>query len=156
MAHHHLPAAAILVLACFGACNVCLAEEAGAETSATAPTPAPGSLYERLGGTAKIAAVVNDALDRVASDKRLSRSFDKVDLKRVNAMLVEQICSISGGGCADDTTEDADGGQQITNAQFYQLVEALRVSMRGYDIPMSARNELLAMLAPVKREVVER
>jgi hypothetical protein len=36
------------------------------------------------------------------------------------------------------------------------MVEVLRDSMRQHGIPLGARNELLALLAPMKRDVVER
>jgi hemoglobin len=118
----------------------------------------PGSLYARLGGTEKVTAVVNETIDTVAADKRTNQSFDKVDLKRVKELLAQQICSLTGGGCAysGDTMKDVHAGHHISNAEFYQLVEVLREAMRNQNVPLSARNELLEILAPMKRDVVER
>jgi hemoglobin len=172
MARHCLPALFISASMCVA--HPCLAEDTGAETtqetgtdSAAPPVqvmnaddanPAPGSLYERLGGTAKMSAVVSETIDKMSTNPRTKRTFDRVDLKRVKGMLVQQICSLTGGGCTfdDDSVKDIHAGHGITNADFYTLVETLRTTMRNYDIPLSARNELLAILAPMKRDVVER
>jgi hemoglobin len=161
------PAAAFLALFPAAFASVCFAAPVAERTAPGAPVsttpdrreaqPASGSLYARLGGTAKVTAVVNDTIDRVAADPRMNQSFDKVDLKRVKALLVEQICALTGGGCTytGDSMKDVHAGHKIRNAEFYGLVEVLRDSMRQHDIPLSARNELLEILAPMKRDVVE-
>ena len=122
------------------------------------PAIAPaGSLYARLGGTAKVSAFVGVTIDRTAADPDLNRSFDKVNLQHVKDMLVLQICTITGGGCTytGDTMRDVHAGHKITNAEFAGLVEVLRAEMRAQDVPLPARNELLALLAPMKRDVVK-
>lgn len=122
------------------------------------PDVAPaGSLYARLGGTLKVTAFVDRTIDRVAADPHMNRSFDKVNLSHVKDMLAEQICSLSGGGCTytGDTMRDVHAGHHISNAEFFGLVEVLRDSMRALDVPLSARNELLELLAPMKRDVVK-
>jgi hemoglobin len=122
------------------------------------PTVAPaGSLYARLGGTPAVSAFVSETIDKVAADESSRRSFDKVNLQHVKDMLAEQICSLTGGGCAytGDTMRDVHAGHQITNAEFFELVEVLRVAMRKHEVPLAARNELLEILAPMKRDVVK-
>lgn len=138
---------------------ICSANCANGAERAPLPAVAPaGSLYERLGGTAKVTAIVDGTIERVAHDPLTSHAFEKVNLKRVKSFLAEFICSRAGGGCSytGDTMKEIHAGQHITNAQFYQLVETLREEMRAQDIPLGARNELLAILAPMKRDVVER
>ena len=46
-------------------------------------------------------------------------------------------------------------GHHISNAEFFGLVEVLRDSMRARDVPLAARNQLLEILAPMKRDVVK-
>lgn len=122
------------------------------------PAVAPaGSLYGRLGGTPKVTAFVNQTIDKVAADPHMNRSFDKVNLQHVKDMLSQQICSLTGGGCTytGDTMRDVHAGHHISNAEFAGLVEVLRDAMRAQDVPLSARNELLEILAPMKRDVVK-
>jgi hemoglobin len=128
--------------------------------SALVPPPvvAPaGSLYERLGGTPKVSAFVDQTIDVVAANPTMNQSFDKVNLQHVKDMLIEQICSLTGGGCkyTGDTMRDVHAGHKISNAEFFDLVEVLRDAMRTQNVPLSARNELLEILAPMKRDVVK-
>ena len=161
---NNMPATAFLAAIFAASCNMCFAvgadERVDVSTSpnTSAAHPAPGSLYARLGGTPTVTAIVNETIDKVAADPRTNQSFDKVDLKRVKALLVEQICSLTGGGCTytGDSMKEVHAGHKISNAEFYQLVEVLRDAMRHYDVPLGARNELLEILAPMKRDVVER
>lgn len=131
---------------------------ASATFAAAPPATAPaGSLYARLGGTPTVSAFVNQTIDRVAADPRMNQSFDKVNLQHVKDMLLEQICSLTGGGCTytGDTMHDVHAGHHISNAEFFGLVEVLRGAMREQGVPLSARNELLEILAPMKRDVVK-
>ena len=68
-----------------------------------------------------------------------NQSFDKVNLQHVKDMLVEQICSLTGGGCAyaGDTMRDVHAGHHISNAEFFDLVEVLRESMRAQNVPLA-------------------
>jgi hemoglobin len=136
----------------------------GAAFAQAPPTPAPlpavapaGSLYARLGGTPVVRAFVSDTIDAVAISESTRRSFDKVNLQHVKDMLAEQICALTAGGCTytGDTMRDVHAGHQITNAEFFELVEVLRASMRSHAVPLAARNELLEILAPMKRDVVK-
>jgi len=114
------------------------------------------SLYERLGGQTRVSAFINETIDRTSSDPKLNHSFEKVDLDRVKRLLVEQICSLTGGGCTytGDTMVDVHAGLKLTETDMYGLVEILREAMIRHGVALRERNELLAILAPMKRDVV--
>jgi len=118
----------------------------------------PDSLYARMGGTPNVTAVVSDVIDEAAGDPQLKRSFDKVNLQRLKHLLVEQICELTDGGCrySGDSMHDVHAGLKITQAEFYGLVQVLKDSMERHGIAIRERNELLAILAPMKRDIVER
>lgn len=145
-----------LTTACVLLVNAALAEAPPQRIPPPHTAPA-GSLYARLGGTPVVTAFVNETIDKVAVDPAMKRSFDKVNLQHVKDMLIEQICSLTGGGCAytGDPMREVHAGHKISNAEFFGLVEVLRESMRGHQVPLSARNELLEILAPMKRDVVK-
>lgn len=134
----------------------CLVSCASVARAPPARAPAD-SLYARLGGTPKVVAFVDQTIERVAADPRTSSSFDKVNLQHVKDMLTEQICSLSGGGCdySPETMREAHAGPRISNDEFLALVEELRSAMRAQAVPLAARNELLEILAPLKRDVVK-
>ena len=118
---------------------------------------AQASLYARMGGEPVVRAVVSDTLDRVVADPHLKRSFAEVDVHRVKRLLAEQICELADGGCrySGDAMREVHAGHQISEAEFYGMVEILRDSLRRHDVGLRERNELLALLAPMKRDVVD-
>ena len=124
----------------------------------TANAHADTPLYTRLGGETVVTQVVNQTVDTVAHDPRVNQSFDKVNLKRVKTKLVEQICSLTGGGCeyTGDEMKLVHKGLKITEREFYALVEVLQQALHDNGVDEREKNELLAILAPMKRLVVEK
>lgn len=116
------------------------------------------TLYDRLGGEARVAQITSEYIDAVASDPTVNQSFEKVNLKRLKKMLAEFTCAITDGGCVysgDDMTI-VHKNLKITEREFNALVEALRNSLDRHGIAQRDKNALLARLAPMKREIVER
>ena len=103
-------------------------------------------------------AIVSDLIDRAAQDRRTRRSFEKVNLGRLKRLLAIQLCALTGGGCLyeGDNMRDAHGGLGITEAEFFDMVDELRSCLRAHAVPLRERNELLVLLAPMKRDIVER
>lgn len=126
---------------------------------ACAGTATPGaSLYERLGGQPAIVAVVDDFVGNVAADARINRRFAKTDIAHLKARLVEQICAATGGPCvytgADMKTAHA--GMYITEAELGALVEDLARTLDKFRVPAREKSELLAILGPMKGDIVGR
>ncbi len=122
---------------------------------ATSPMPADAPLYQRLGGEAGVAAWVSEVIDLSSTDVRTRRSFDKVDLKRLKSKIAEHVCSLTGGGCkySGDTMKDSHAGMKITEAEFSAMVELLR-EVLDRRVGEREKNELLKILAPMKRDIV--
>jgi hypothetical protein len=64
---------------------------------------------------------------------------------------------LSGGGCiySGDCIHDVHAGFGVTQAEFYGLVQILNDVMARPGLAIRGRNELLALLSPMKRDVVE-
>lgn len=124
-------------------------------TTAAASVDAP-TLYERLGGAKVIAAISEDLIEAAANDPRTARSWRKVNLRRVKDGLSEQLCALTGGPCTytGDTMEDIHAGLDITEAEMYVVVQMLRDVMVAHEVQLRERNEVLALLAPMKRDIV--
>jgi hemoglobin len=114
-------------------------------------------LYVRLGGEPVMTAVVSDTIDQVVADPRLNQSFKGSNIPRIKRLIVEQICDLAGGGChySGDSMHEVHANHDITQAQFFGLVEFLRRSMRRHHVPLRERNELLALLAPMAPDVID-
>ena len=116
------------------------------------------SLYERLGGKPAIAAVVDDFVGNVAADNRINRFFAKTNMARLKQRLVEQICQGTGGPCKyrGRGMKAAHRGMGVGGADFGALVEDLKLSLDKFQVPAREQGELLAILAPTKKDIVEK
>ena len=118
--------------------------------------PGERSLYDRLGGHPVITAVVEETVTNMSSNPRVNQSFDKVDLKRLKKMVVEQFCALAGGPCvySGDDMKIVHAGLNITESEFFAQVETLRAALDHNGVRTREKNELLRLLAPMKRDVV--
>jgi len=114
------------------------------------------SLYDRMGGAPVLARVVDELMQLNRTDPRISRSFQKISVKRFRKTLIEQLCTIAGGPCqyAGDDMKSVHGGLDITDAEFNRLVENLVTALNGNGVGLREKNELLKLLAPMKRDIV--
>jgi hemoglobin len=116
------------------------------------------SLYERLGGKPAITAVVDDFVGNVAADSRINGFFARTDIPRLKTQLVAQICAGSGGPCnyTGRDMKSAHAGMGVSEAHFNALVEDLVKTLDKFKVPDREKNELLALLGPMKADIVNR
>ena len=122
---------------------------------ATAPTAEP-TLYTRMGGAPVVKKFIDETIERSANDPRTSRSFKDTKIARVKEKLEEQVCVLSGGPCkyTGDPMKEVHKGLKNTEAEFYLLVQFLRDALDHAGVRDPEKNELLRLLAPMKRDVV--
>ncbi|MET1080838.1 MAG: group 1 truncated hemoglobin [Pseudomonas sp.] len=124
-----------------------------------AQPPAQGdSLYRALGEQAGIGRIVEGMLLNIADDPRIVRHFTNIDIQRLRDKLVEQFCVEAGGPCvySGDSMEESHKGQQLTRGDFNALVENLQAAMSAEGVPIPVQNRLLARLAPMRGQIIER
>jgi hemoglobin len=131
---------------------------AGCSTSGTATAPGTASLYTRLGEKPAITAVVDDFVSNVAADNRINSRFANTNIPRFKKNLVDQICMASGGPCTYTGRDmrSAHAGMGITSAEFDALVGDLVASLNKFKVGEREKNELLSVLGPMKKDIVER
>ena len=115
------------------------------------------SLYERLGGIEAITSVVDSFVARCAGDGRINRKFERSDVPRLKKMLVDQVCEAAGGPCAytGRDMKDTHAGMGVTAGEFDALVEDLTATLDEFSVPSAEQEELLAVLAPLRDDIVE-
>ena len=120
--------------------------------------PKDDSLYRDLGEQAGITRIVEGMLLNIAGDPRIVRHFENIDIVRLRDKLVKQICVEAGGPCTytGDSMEESHKGQNLTPSDFNALVENLQDAMSALGVPMPAQNRLLARLAPMRAQVIDR
>jgi hemoglobin len=115
------------------------------------------SLYQRLGGRAAITAVVDDFVGNVAKDNRINKFFANTDIPRLKRLLVQQICAGSGGPCQYEgrSMREAHRGLGVRNQDFDALVQDLVKSLNKFNVPPREQQELLGLLGPMRKDVVQ-
>ena len=120
------------------------------------------SLYDRLGGKDAIRAVVNDFVDTVGSDERITNQkvadrLKVIDIDRLKALLTEQVCEGTGGPCtySGRDMKTTHVGLEISNQDFDYVVDDLVQTLNKYKVPEREQNELLAILGPMRPDIVE-
>src|SRR5690348_4097618 len=116
------------------------------------------SLYERLGGVDAIRAVVDDFVANVAADKRINKFFANTDIIRLKRNLVNQICQGTGGPCVytGRGMREVHAGMGVRASHFNALVGDLGKSLKKFKVPAREQKELVAILAPMKKDIVTR
>ena len=124
--------------------------------AACAERPVPLSLYSRIGGQAAIVAVVDQLAVNIAADHRISGLFADTDMAAFKAKLVDQVCMMSGGPCryGGPGMHAAHAGRHISDADFDAFMADLVAALDHFNVPASEKAELLALLAPMRRDIV--
>lgn len=125
--------------------------------SACQTTSVPeASLYQRIGGKEMLYTISSQTLDKVAQDPATKRSFEGIKMDTLKQSLTDFLCVKTGGDCVyeGETMKNAHSETKNTSAEFELMVQALRDTLDANNIGNREKNELLKILAPMKRDVV--
>ena len=113
-------------------------------------------LYKSLGEKAGLVALMDDFVPRLVADPRMKPFFEKSNQQNLKASLTEQICQVSGGPCVyrGPDMKSTHREMDITKGNFNALVEVLQLSMDAKGIGFRTQNQLLALLAPMHKDVI--
>lgn len=115
-------------------------------------------LVADFGGREGIRRIAIRTVEMSQADPRIADIFAAQDMVRLRRTLDEQFCYLLGAGC-DYTGRDmrtAHAGMGVTRTDLNALVENLQAAMREAGVPFAAQNRLLAKLAPMSKDIVER
>ena len=141
-----------------GIAAIALASAIALTTNVTAATKEKKTLYERLGGAAALTAVVDDFVANVAADQKINHFFAKTDIPTFKKNLTDQLCMATGGGCtySGKDMKTAHAGMGISNADWDALVGDLGKSLNKFKVKKADQKALVALLAPMKGDIVEK
>lgn len=125
---------------------------------AALPGQAQSVLYRSLGERPGIQRLMDDFVQRLKADGRIGPLFKDTNLQHLSEQLTEQVCELTGGPCKREgpTMKQAHQDMDIGHAEFNALVETLQDSMEAQGVAFSTQNRLLALLAPLHREIITR
>jgi len=120
-------------------------------------TPAQAStLYADLGERAGLTRIVDGMLHRALMDTRLKGKFDDANIERLQGLLMLHFCVLTGGPCRypGRDMKTAHAGLNLAPRHFNAMVESLQDAMDAEGVPFWTQNRMLALLAPMHRDVV--
>jgi hemoglobin len=125
------------------------------------PAQKKDSLYKRLGGYDAIAAVTDDFIMRLATDKQLGRFFvgaSENSKKRIRQLVVDQLCEATGGPCVyiGRDMKSSHKGLGITEEDWNIGVKHLVATLNKFKVPEAEQKELAAALSGIKADIVEK
>lgn len=115
-------------------------------------------LYEDLGAQTGLKTLMHAFVEQLAVDERTKIYFANADKVRLKEQLFDQLCMLSGGPCVYRGAQmrGVHRGLEIGRSDFNALVEVLQDCMGAQGIAFRTQNQLLALLAPMHREIVTR
>ncbi|MES2911428.1 MAG: group 1 truncated hemoglobin [Pseudomonadota bacterium] len=127
-----------------------------AGTSFAQTAPQNDQLYKAFGEKTGLVSLMDDFMVRLLADPRTGPHFKPANQQRVKEQLVDQFCALGGGPCvykgADMKSSHAN--LDIKKSDFNALVEVLQQSMDAKGIPFTRQNQMLALLAPMHRDII--
>jgi hemoglobin len=129
----------------------------GCATSLPRPAAAAhNALYRQLGGTAGITQVVDLFLVRLGTDTRINVLFANSDHADLRRLIIEQLCAATGGPCvySGRSMEEAHSGLNLAEADYSAFMGDLVAAMDEAKVPLAQQNQLIALLTPMKPQIV--
>lgn len=153
---HLVTSTALTLLALVSGATLAQSMQAAPTAASAYPVAPAAGLYQAFGEQAGIRSLMDDFVVRLKADPRIGEQFKDTNLGNLAKSLSDQLCQLSGGPCVykgpDMKTAHAD--RDTTRAQFNALVEVLQQSMDARGIPFTRQNQMLALLAPMHRDVI--
>jgi len=132
-----------------------------AGTARIASAQGGDSLYKRLGGYDALAAVTDDFIIRLATDKTLGRFFvgaSDNSKMRIRQLVLDQLCAATGGPCVyiGRDMKTAHKGLGITEEDWNIAVKHLVATMTKFKVPEKEQKEVAGALTGLKGDIVEK
>lgn len=130
-------------------------------SASTAEAQDKRSLYLRLGGYDALAAVTDDFIGRLATNKQLTRFFGGLsdDSKaKLRQHVIDLLCQTTGGPCVytGRDMKTSHKGLGITEADWAAAVKDLNGTLDKFKVPKAERDEVVAAISGLKKDIVEK
>jgi hemoglobin len=116
------------------------------------------TLFEQIGGEPVLKSAVDEFAKIILDDNRINFAFAGTNMDIFKSRLYSQLCELSNGGCKytgrDMHTAHAKLG--VTNAEFNALAEDLYKAMDKVGVSYRVQNKLVALLAPMQKDIVKK
>ena len=119
------------------------------------------SLYKRLGGYDALAAVTDDFIGRLATDKTLGRFFvgaSDNSKMRIRQLVLDQLCAATGGPCVyiGRDMKTSHKGLGVTEEDWNISVKHLMATLAKFKVPEKEQKEVAGAISGLKADIVEK
>ena len=120
------------------------------------------SLYDRLGGTYSIAAVVDDFIDRIMIDPRLNanplvdEAHHRVPRSGFKYLVTEMMCWATGGPqqYTGKSMSDSHVHLKITPPEWDAFMDDLTQTLNKFQVPTQEQQEVVAIVESTRNDIV--
>lgn len=114
------------------------------------------TLYKRLGGAERIAAIIDDAVDRHAVNPALAPRFRGKDLPKLKRLGTQFFCAGIGGPQKYEGRElrAAHAGLNVSEQEFLATMDDIVAALNAQSVAPGEVNEVVAILYSLKGEVL--
>ncbi|MBD3146261.1 group I truncated hemoglobin [Microbispora bryophytorum] len=115
------------------------------------------SIFDRIGGSDAVAAVVDEFYARIVADPMLRGYFADVDMAKLNAHQRSFVAAALGGPreYRGKSMDEAHAGLGVTAEEFEQVVSHLVGALESCGIDTETIGSVAGALAPLKVQVVQ-
>ncbi len=105
-----------------------------------------------------IEAIADQLIQNIGHDKTIFPYFAKANVTHFRNGFIQHLCDVTNGPCnySGDTMQAIHTGMNINESDFNHLVELLIDAMTQSKVPHRTQNKLLARLAPMRAQIIER
>lgn len=116
------------------------------------------SVYQQVGGLPGIYTITDHFISQIEQEPRILKYFKGSDVARFRTHFAQQLCVETGGPCEyqGESMEVVHEGMNISEADFNLTVELLIDAMQDAGLSYTARNKILAKLAPMRSSMLYR
>ena len=114
------------------------------------------TLYDDLGGASGVHVIVDHFVDHLLADPRTAPTFADSNIERFRRLMNEQLCQLAGGPCQYSGRDMASAhrGLHLDQAEFNATAEDMQDALTEAGVGFHTQNRLIALLAPMQRDVV--
>ena len=114
------------------------------------------SLFERVGGFAKVRLIVSEFYDRLFDSDQLRPYFEDIDVPRLIDHQTKFVSALMGGPAAftNDHLSRAHGRLGITSEEYDEMAELFRETLEDFDVPEADVDRLHAHLLSLREHVM--
>lgn len=115
------------------------------------------TLYEQIGGEPVLRKTVEEFVVIMEKDDRINFAFGNTDITKFKQLLFEQMCNITGGPCkyTGRTMQESHEKLAIDNTMFNALAEDVYLAFDRAGVPYRLQNKVMAIFAPMQRDIVK-